>query len=127
MTILSPPLALALALLLSSFAAAVASAEDAPPKPEPGTTAQIPCIAQKSEFKTDGKTPVFATTVTNKCEARLHCRISVAITNSKGMERGSVTMVLAPASRGEAASKSYRMTLKAPNGDAQVGRECKAE
>jgi hypothetical protein len=126
--------AIGLALLLCGCFAATGSAQNAPaaapstepaPKAEAGTTAQSACIAENDGWVREGRGVGFAIELTNKCEQRLKCRVFAYVTSAKGAAQGNGTLVLAPASKGPAATKHWSMTVKMSGGSGQTARECR--
>jgi hypothetical protein len=99
--------------------------QEPPPKPDPGTTAQLKCIAKNSGFKRSGNSATYTITLENKCEQRMKCRVFAYVTNSKGAAQGHASMILAPKSGGAAAKKSYATKVKMLGGMAQSSRECR--
>ena len=116
------------ALAAGLLARSVAHAEDAkaPPKPDPGTTAQSQCLDSRADFTHRGKGYAFAVELTNKCEQRLKCRVFISVMNAKGTAHGHRTLVLAAKSDGGEATKDYEIRVQEPGGMAQVSRECRA-
>lgn len=122
---------LAGALLLSLSLATLARAEDAPgqerpPQPEPGTTGQSACIKQETGWLRDGRRTFMAIELSNRCDARITCRVFAYITSAKGAAQGRGRLVLAPASKGKAATKQWKLRVPMAGGSAQTTRECKA-
>jgi hypothetical protein len=122
---------LAGALLLGLSLATLARAEDAPgqerpPQPEPGTTAQSACIKQETGWLRDGRNIFMAIALTNRCEARITCRVFAYVTSAKGAAQGHGRLALAPASKGKAATKQWKLRVPMSGGSAQTTRECKA-
>jgi hypothetical protein len=121
----------ALTAALVAGLAAVGLAEDAPadgqtpPVPDKGTTSQLNCIDQKSEYTKDAKGIFYVQTFANKCEARLICKVFAYVLNSRGPAHGHATLVLAPKSAGEAAKKSYALKVKGVGGFGTSDRECR--
>ena len=118
------------ALILCGCLTAAASAQNAAskepsPKPDPGTSTQSECISQKDGYVRLGKGAGFAIELTNRCDQRMKCRIFVYHISSKGPTQESATLILAPNSRGDAATKAYQMKVKQLGGMAQSSRECR--
>ncbi len=119
------------ALLLTLALTTLARAEDAPgqqrpPRPEPGTTGQSACIKQETGWLRDGRRIFMAIALTNRCEARITCRVFAYVTSAKGAAQGHGRLALAPASKGKAATKQWKLRVKMAGGSAQTTRECKA-
>jgi hypothetical protein len=106
-------------------AAAPAKEAAAPPMPEPGSGPQDKCIAQKEGFTRLGKGIGYAMQLTNKCEARLKCKVYAQLSSAKGSSRGHGTLILAPQSKGAAATKTFAMRAKMAGGMIQLSRACK--
>ena len=96
-----------------------------PPMPDKGTTSQLNCVDQKSEYTKEGKGIFYVQTFANKCEARLTCKVFAYVLNSRGPSHGHATLVLAPKSAGEAATKSYALKVKGVGGFGTSDRECR--
>jgi len=94
------------------------------PKPDPGTTVQLKCIDENGELRGDGRTLAHVTTLENKCEARMKCRVFVHAVHAKGDTLGRATLTLAPKSQGPAAKKSYAMKVPTAGGMTTSTREC---
>ena len=111
-----------------ALGAGVALADDSgqKPPPEAGDTSPKACITDSSDFRMDGKTPTFVTTLENKCEQRFRCRVNVYVTTAKGPTQGQATLILGPHAAGEASRKSYVLKVKMTSGSAEGARECKA-
>jgi hypothetical protein len=90
-----------------------------------GTTGQSKCISEEDHYVCLGKGGGFRIELTNNCEQRLKCKIFVYITSAKGPAQGRGTIVLAPKSRGTAATNSYTMRTKMNGGSSQSTRECR--
>lgn len=118
-------LVLALCISLPALAPAQnAPAAEPPPQAEAGTTVQAKCINENDGYKLVGKTPHFVIELENKCEQRMACRVFAYVTSAKGAAQGRGTLVLAQASRGAAAKKSFTMRVKMIGGSSQSTREC---
>src|SRR5476649_1437771 len=103
---------LAVAALMLCAAPAFAQnapGQEPPPQADPGTTGQTNCIDENDHYVTLGKGVGFRIELTNKCEQRLTCKVFAFITSPKGMAQGRGTIVLAPKSRGAAATSSFTM------------------
>jgi hypothetical protein len=125
-----PALTLALALGFASAGLAEDAPADGqtppvPPVPDKGTTLQLKCIDSNSETTGSGKTLAFVTTFENKCEARMKCMVFVHAIHAKGSTLGRATLILAPASKGAAAKKSYAMKVPTAGGMTTSTRECR--
>jgi hypothetical protein len=114
--------------------AAAGSAQDAPadgktaeplPVPDKGTTPQLNCIAQNSEYTQNGKAVFFVQTFENKCEARIRCKVFVYLINARGPTQGRATLTLAPKSGGAAAKQVYTLKVKGAGGSSMSARECR--
>jgi hypothetical protein len=99
--------------------------QQAPPVAEAGSTAQGDCLTDNGGFKRQGNSAVYTVELANKCEQRLKCRVYVNVSSAKGAAQGQATLILAPHSRGAAASKSYVLKVKMLGGMAQSSRECR--
>ena len=102
-----------------------AASQEPPPQAEPGMTAQSACIAQNSSWARQGRGIAFAIELTNKCEQRLKCRVFAYVTSAKGAAQGHGTLLLAPKSKGAAATQRWSMKVKMAGGSAQSARECR--
>ena len=72
--------ALSMALVVGVAAAgfteeAPADGQTPPPVPDKGTTSQLNCVDQKSEYTKEGEGIFYVQTFANKCEARLTCKV----------------------------------------------------
>jgi hypothetical protein len=105
---------------------APAAEQEPPPKPDPGITGQLKCISEEDHYVRFGNGVGFRIELTNKCEQRITCKVFVYITSAKGAAQGRGTIVLAPKSRGAAATNSYTMKAKMNGGSSQSTRECRA-
>jgi hypothetical protein len=110
--------------------AAAAAADDPqksepPPKPDRGTTSQLDCIDQKSEYTRTGHTIFYVQTFENKCEARMKCAVFSSVLQAKGLSHGQGTVVLGPKSAGASAKKSYAMKVEGTGGFGTSERECR--
>jgi hypothetical protein len=94
--------------------------------PEPGEGPQAKCIAQKEGYTHKGKAIGYAIQLTNLCEQRMKCQVYAHLSNARGESRGHGTLVLAPKSKGAAATKTFEMKTSMDSGTAQLSRECKA-
>ncbi len=103
-----------------------AATETPPPKPVAATTSIEDCVDENDGFDTRGRTYRFVFKLTNKCDKRLKCVIDAYVTGAKGPSSGHGTVILAPKSQGDAATKSFAMKVKLPGGTAQISRTCKA-
>jgi hypothetical protein len=116
----------------AAFAAALlttAAAADEPaakPATKPAAAAPAKCVTQKDGYTHRGKRVAYAIRLTNTCERRMKCRVYAYVISAKGASRGQTTLILAPKSRGAAATKVYEMRVKMASGIAQVARECRA-
>ena len=124
--------AVAAALMLCGIFAAAAPAQtppaagqEPPPVADAGTTGQLKCISEDDHYVRLGKGVGFRIELTNQCEQRITCKVFVYITSAKGAAQGRGTIVLAPKSRGAAATNSYTMKAKMNGGSSQSTRECR--
>ncbi len=113
------------AALLSATHAFAQNAPEPPPKPDAGATAQTNCIDEEDHYRMDGKKPVFFIALTNKCEARLRCKVFANVSSARGSALGHSTLVLAPKSRGAAAKQTFTMRVKMIGGNSMSDRECR--
>jgi hypothetical protein len=124
-------LAVAALILCGNFALpavaqnAPAAGQEPPPVADPGTTSQYNCISDEGKYIGHGKSVVYRIELTNKCEQRLKCRVFAYTISSKGPAHGNTTLILAPKSRGAAATQAYPLKVKAVGGLATVSRECR--
>jgi hypothetical protein len=102
-----------------------AATAEPPPKPERGTTSQLACIGSSSETKGDHGSYAYVTTLENKCEERIICRLFVHAVHAKGSTLGRTTLTLGRKSEGAAAKKSYAMKVPTPGGMTMSTRECR--
>jgi hypothetical protein len=125
---------LALTMTIAIGFAAVGLAQDAPadgqtaeppPVPDKGTTSQLNCIEQSSDYKRTGKSLFYVQTFANKCEARMKCTIFVYQLNARGPSQGHGTLTLGAKSEGAAAKKSYALKIKGTGGFGTADRECR--
>ncbi len=122
--------ALSVALVVGVAAAgfteeAPADGQTPPPVPDKGTTSQLNCVDQKSEYTKEGKGIFYVQTFANKCEARLTCKVFAYVLNSRGPSHGHATLVLAPKSAGAAATNRYALKVKGVGGFGTSDRECR--
>ncbi len=103
-----------------------AQAGQTAPKPEPGESPKPKCIAQKEGYTHKGKAIRYAIQLTNLCEQRMKCKVFAHLSNARGESRGHGTLVLAPKSKGAAATKTFEMKTEMDSGMAELSRECKA-
>ena len=96
-----------------------------PPVPDKGTTSQLNCIDQRTEYKQTGKSLFYIQTFANKCEARMKCTIFVYQLNARGPSQGRGTLILGAKSAGAAAKKSYALKIKGAGGFSTSERECR--
>ena len=98
------------------------------PRPSPNRAkARKPkCIAQKEGYTHKGKAIGYAIQLTNLCEQRMKCKVYAHLSNASGESRGHGTLVLAPKSKGAAATKTFEMKTEMDSGMAELSRECKA-
>jgi hypothetical protein len=123
---------LLVALVLSAAPAfAQNDAGQTPPKAEPppvadkGTTAQYNCLDESEKHVESGKKLFYRITLTNKCEQRLKCAVFAYQVGSKGPSQGHGTLVLAPKSKGAAATQVYELKIKSMGGMGAWSRECR--
>jgi hypothetical protein len=110
----------ALAALLS----AAALADE--PKATPGWGPQTGCIGETDVFTND-KGPHFSMTLTNKCEAKLACKVWAYVITARGPTQGATVMHLGPKSSGAAASKTYVFRVRVAGGSAEAAHRCRPE
>jgi hypothetical protein len=120
------------AALMLCLCVTAARAEDAPATKEPppvadkGTTAQPKCISENDGWTQKGRGVAFAIELTNTCERRMSCQVFAYVTSAKGAAQGHGRLVLAQASKGAAAKKTWTMPVKMSGGSSQSTRECRA-
>lgn len=96
-----------------------------PDLPAPKTTADgKPCITDDAGFWTQDGAHTFKVKLTNACEARQRCTVSVYIVNSQGPQQGKETLTLAPKSKGAGAEQTFVMKVAQAGGMANVSRQC---
>ena len=103
-----------------------AAGQEPPAVADAGTTVQFKCISEEDHYVRLGRGVGFRIELTNRCEQRIKCKVFVYITSAKGVSQGRGTIVLAPKSRGAAATNSYTMRAKMNGGSSQSTRECRA-
>lgn len=111
--------------VLAALLCSAAFADDQP-KATPGWGPQSACLSEQDIFTND-KGPHFSMTLTNKCEARLTCRVWAHVVTARGPARGHTVMRLAPKSAGAAASKAYVFRVKVAGGSAEVAHRCRPD
>jgi len=125
---------LALTVAMAMGFAAVGLAQDAPadgqtteplPVPDKGTTSQLNCIEQSSDYKRTGKSLFYVQTFANKCDVRMKCTIFVYQLNARGPSQGHGTLILGAKAEGTAAKKSYALKIKGAGGFSTSERECR--
>lgn len=84
------------------------------------------CVTQNSTYWRDGNRFTFRVDLENTCDKRIRCTVFANVIQAKGNSLGHGTLVLAPASQGTAAKKSYHLKVKMAGGMAQTTRECDA-
>jgi hypothetical protein len=116
------------ALLCGIFAAPVfaQNAQEPPPAPEPGTTAQSKCIDENDGYTMKGKRPTFVIQLENKCDIRMVCKVFANVSSAKGNALGRGTITLSPKSAGAKAKGTWTMPVKMTGGSSQSTRECRA-
>jgi hypothetical protein len=97
-----------------------------PPMPDRGTTSQLNCIGENTQYTKSGKSFFYVMKLENKCEARMKCAVFAYVLNAKGPAHGRSTLILGPKSEGSAASKSYALKVKGIGGFGTSTRECRA-
>jgi hypothetical protein len=130
MTNAARSLAVAALMLCGSLAPALAqntpaAAPQPAPVADPGTTVQANCISENDHYVRLGKGFGFRIELTNKCEQRLRCRVFAYVTSARGAVQGRGTIVLAPQSKGAAATSDFTMKAKMNGGSSQSDRECR--
>jgi hypothetical protein len=123
--LLALTLSIATGFAASGLAQTAPADGQSPPTPDKGTTLQLNCIDSSGETKGRGRALAYVTTFENKCEARMKCAVFVHAVHPKGSTLGRATLVLAPASQGAAAKKSYAMKVPASGGMTTSTRECR--
>lgn len=83
-----------------------------------------PCVASDTRFFAKDGTNAFVVTLTNACEIRQRCKVSVYIVNAQGPQQGNATLTLAPQSEGAGAEQTYTMKTGQLGGMANVSRQC---
>ena len=138
MTVKSASIAIGLALVLAGGVASVASAQsaDGPDSQRPPADQQAPadqqtqqkpdCVKSNTDFKQNGKAATFVIELQNSCEMRLKCTVDAYVVGARGPAQGHATLILAPKSKGAAATKAYVMKVKSAGGMANVSHACKA-
>jgi hypothetical protein len=125
----------ALTLAMAIGFAAAGYAQDAPadgqkaeppPVPDRGTTSQLDCIGENTQYTKSGKSFFYVMKLENKCEARMKCAVFAYVLNAKGPAHGRSTLILGPKSVGAAATKSYALKVKGIGGFGTSTRECRA-
>lgn len=114
-----------MAAIFAAMLCGSALAEE-PPKATPGWGAQSACLDEQDIFTND-KGPHFIVTLTNKCEARLTCRVWGYIVTARGPTHGATVMYLAPKSAGAAAAGTYAFRVKIAGGSAEIAHRCKPD
>ncbi|HEY4141257.1 MAG TPA: hypothetical protein VGM57_07585 [Pseudolabrys sp.] len=114
------------AVLFCGFFAAPAFAQDAPPRPDRGTTVQANCIDENDGYVTKSRRPAFAIQLENKCDVRMVCKVFANISSAKGNALGHGTIRLKSKSAGAKAKGTWTMPVKMKGGNSQSTRECRA-
>ena len=96
-----------------------------PPVPDRGTTSQLNCIGENTQYTKRGKSFFYVMKLENKCEARMKCAVFVYKINARGAAQGRATLILGPKSDGAAATKSYALKVKGAGGFSTSDRECR--
>jgi hypothetical protein len=120
--LLALALSLAIGLAVPAFAE---TAKEPPPKPDKGTTSQLKCIDQNSEYSKRGTSSFYVQTFENKCAVRMTCAIFVHAVHAKGSTLGHTRLVLAPAGQGAVAKKTYALKVPMVGGMTTSARECR--
>ena len=97
-----------------------------PPVPDRGTTSQLNCIDENTQYIKSGKSFFYVMKLENKCEARMKCAVFAYVLNARGPAHGRSTLILGPKSDGAAATKSYALKVKGIGGVGTSARECRA-
>jgi hypothetical protein len=84
-----------------------------------------PCVSTNTVFTAKDGSNAFVVTLTNACEIRQRCNVSVYIVNSQGPQQGNATLTLAPLSQGAGAEQTYVMKTGQLGGMANVSRQCR--
>src|SRR5258706_8676498 len=87
-----------------------------PPVPDRGTTSQLNCIGENTQYTKTGKNSFYVMTFENKCEVRMKCAVFAYVLNAKGPAHGRSTLILGAKSEGPAATKSYALKVKGIGG-----------
>lgn len=96
------------------------------PQPAPETLLTAdgkPCVSGDTKFVAKDGSNAFVVTLTNACEIRQRCTVSVYIVNSQGPQQGNATLTLAPQSKGAEAEQTYVMKTGQLGGMANVSRQ----
>ena len=118
--------AAALCLCASLTCAAAQNAPAAaPPVADKGTTVQLNCIDEQGETRGDDGHLVRTIKLTNKCEQRLRCQAYAAAFGAQGVQRARAVLILAPKSKGAAATKTYTFKIKENGGMLTSTRHCR--
>ena len=124
---------LAVGVAVSAAAFGIALSQDGqkppaepPAQAEPQPAEQPKCVTSKTEWKQNGKAMTFEIELHNVCELRLKCTIEAFVMGSRGTAQGQGTVLLAPKSKGGAATKPYALNVKSLGGMANVSHSCKA-
>ena len=119
---------LAAALILCA-SLTCATAQNAPAAPPPvadkGTTVQLNCIDEQGETSGDDGHLVRTINLTNKCQQRLRCQAYAAAFGAQGVQRARAVLILAPKSKGAAATKAYTFKIKENGGMLTSTRHCR--
>jgi Spy/CpxP family protein refolding chaperone len=119
------------AALLLCTSLSCAAAQNAPAAPEPppvadkGTTVQLNCIDEAGETRGDDSHLVRTIKLTNKCEQRLRCQAYAAAFGAQGVQHTRAVLILAPKSKGAAATKTYTFRIKENGGMLTSTRHCR--
>jgi hypothetical protein len=115
------------AALILCTTAAIANAQNAPaapPKADPGITAQYNCIDEDNKAIGTYGHWQYRVELKNKCEQRLRCQVYGAAFGAQGLQKGHAVMILAAKSRGAGAAKVFQFRIKEVGGMTTVSRHC---
>ncbi len=101
------------------------SAQEPPPVADKGLTSQINCVGEDDMTLGDYGHYLRQIKLTNKCEQRLKCEVFSAAFGAQGLQKGHNVMILAPKSRGAAATKTYQYKIKEGGGMLTTSRYCR--
>jgi Spy/CpxP family protein refolding chaperone len=112
-------------IVCASFAGAAAqNAPAAPPKADPGITAQYNCLDEDNKAIGTYGHWQYRVELKNKCEQRLKCLVYGAAFGAQGLQKGRAVMILEAKSRGAGSSKVMQFRIKEVGGMTTVSRHC---